>query len=57
MTRNPNAKGIQDNNESPSTTRNLTLTRIQDIVKNPYPTSIQDIISNPCPIRIEDSFD
>ena len=57
MTRNPNPTRIQHNNESPSTTRNPILIRIQDIVRNPNPTSIQDIISNPCQIRIEDTFD
>ena len=66
MTRNPNPKSIQDNNESPSTTRNHSLTRIQDVVRNqngiriqgviryPYPTRIEDAIRNPYPIRIED---
>ena len=57
MTRNPNPTRIQDNNESPSTTRNLILTRIQDVVSNPNPISIQYVISNPCPTRIEDPFD
>ena len=35
MTRNPNPKSIQDNNESPNTTRNHSLTRIQDVARNP----------------------
>ena len=66
MTRNPNPKSIQDNNESPSTTRNHCLTRIQDVarnpnairiqdvIRNPYPTRIQDVIKNPYPTRVKD---
>ena len=44
---NPNLKRIKDNNESPSTTRNHSLTRIQDVATNPNPTKIQDVIRNP----------
>ena len=47
MTRHPNPTRIQDNNESPSTTRNPSLTRIRDVAKNPNPTRIQDVIRNP----------
>ena len=57
MAGNPNTTRIQDNNESPSTTRNLILTRIQDVVSNPNPISIQYVISNYFPKRIEDPFD
>ena len=57
MTRNPNPKRIQDNNECRSTTRNPSLTTIQDVARNPHPTRIQDVIRNPYPIRIEDPFD
>ena len=69
MTRNPNPKSIQDNNESPSTIRNHILTRIQDVgrnpnairiqdvIRNPYPTRIEDAIRNPYPTRTEDPFD
>ena len=57
MTRNPNPTRIQDNNESPSTTRNLILTRIQDVARNTKPIIIQDVTSNPYPKRIEDPFD
>ena len=52
MTRNPNPKNIQDNNESPSTIRNHSLTRIQDVAMNPNPTSIQDVTRSPYPTRI-----
>ena len=54
MTRNPNPIWIQDNDESPSTTRNPILIRIQDIARNSNPTRIQDVIRNPYPARIED---
>ena len=54
MTRNPNPKRIQDNNECCSTTRNPSLTTIHDVARNPNPTSIQDIIRNPYPTWIED---
>ena len=54
MTRNPNPARIQDNNESPSTIRNPSLTRIQDAERNPNPTRIQHVIRNPYPISIED---
>ena len=54
MTRNPNLIRIQDNNESPSTTRKPSLIRIQDVVRNPNPIRIQDVIMNPYLIRIED---
>ena len=47
MSRNPNPKRIKHNNESPSTTRNHSLTRIQDVATNPNPTRIQDVIRNP----------
>ena len=40
MTRNPNPKSIQDDNESPSTTRNHSLRRIQDVARNPNAISI-----------------
>ena len=42
MIRNPNPIWIQDNDESPSTTRNPSLTRIQDVIRNPYPARIED---------------
>ena len=42
MTRNPNPIWIQDNDESPSTIRNHSLTRIQDVTRNPYPARIED---------------
>ena len=54
MTRNPNPRRIQDNNESRSTTRNPSLTTIHDVARNPNPTRIQDVMRNPYPIRIED---
>ena len=54
MTRNPNPARIQDNNKSPSTTRNPSLTMIYDVARNPNPKRIQDLIRNPYPIRIED---
>ena len=54
MIRNPNPAMIQDNNESPSTTRNPSLTMIYDVVRNPIPKRIQDVIRNPYPTRIDD---
>ena len=54
MTRNHNPARIQDNNESPSTTRNPSLTTIYDVARNPNPKRIQDVIRNPYPTRIED---
>ena len=54
MIRNSNPTRIQNNNESPSTVRNPSLTRIQYVERNPNPTRIQDVIKNPYPIRIED---
>ena len=54
MTRNPNPTRIQDNNGSPSTIRNPSVTRIYGVAKNPNPIRIQDVIRNPYPIRIED---
>ena len=56
MTRNPSPIRIQDNNESPSTIRNPSLTRIQDAERNPNPIRIQDVIRNPYPTRIEDTL-
>ena len=53
MTRNPNPASIQDNNESPSTTRNPSLTTIYDVARNPNPKRIQDVIRTPFPRRIE----
>ena len=44
MTRNPNPRRIQENNESRSTTRNPNLRTIYDVVSNPNPTRIQDVI-------------
>ena len=54
MTRNHNPTRIEDYNESPSTTKNPSLTRIQDVARNSNPIRIQDVIRNPYPIRIED---
>ena len=54
MTRNPNPTWIQNNNESRSTTRNPSLTTIQDVARNPNPTRIQDGTRNPYPTWIED---
>ena len=52
MTRNTNPTRIEDKNESPSTTRNPSLTRIQeDVIRYPYPTR------NPSLTRIEYPFD
>ena len=56
MTRNPNPRRIQDNNESRSTTRNPSLTTIHDVSRNPNPKRIQDVIRNHNPPRIEDSM-
>ena len=42
MTKNPNPTRIKDNNESPITTRNPSLIRIQDVIRNPYPARIED---------------
>ena len=53
MTRNPNPKRIQDNNECRSTTRNPSLTMIHDVARNPNPKIIQDVIMNHYPPRIE----
>ena len=54
MTRNPNPARIQDNNESPSTIRNPSLTMIYDVARNPNPKRIQYVIRNPYPTSIED---
>ena len=54
MTRNLNPIRIEDNNESPSTTRNPCLTMIQEITRNPCPTRIQNIARNCSPTRTED---
>ena len=54
MTRNPNPKRIQDNNKSPSTIRNPSLTLIYDVARNPNPKRIQDVKRNSYPTRIED---
>ena len=54
MTRNPNPARIQDNNKSPSTTRNPSLITIYDVARNPNPERIQDVIRNSYPTRIED---
>ena len=40
MKRNPNATRIHDNNESPSTISNPSLTSIQDVARHPIPTRI-----------------
>ena len=56
MTRNPNPKRIQDNNECRSTTSNLSLTTIHDVARNPNPKRIQDVIRNHNPPRIEESM-
>ena len=42
MIRNSNPIWIQDNDKSPSTIRNPSLTRIQDVRRNPYPIRIED---------------
>ena len=54
MTRNPNPKRIQDNNDSPSTIRNPSLTTIYNVARNPNPKRIQDVIRNHYSPRIED---
>ena len=54
MTRNPNPRSVQDNNESRSTTRNPSLTTIHGVARNPNPKRIQDVIRNHNPPRIED---
>ena len=56
MTRNTNPTWIQDNNESRSTTRNPSLTKIHDVARNPNPKRIKDLIKNHNPPRIEDSM-
>ena len=56
MTRNPNPRRIQDNNESRSTTRNPSLIMIHNIARNPNPKRIQDVIRNHYPPRIEDAM-
>ena len=40
MKRNPNPTRIDDNNESPGTISNPSLTSIQDVARNPNPTRI-----------------
>ena len=52
MTRNPNPTRIKDNNESPITTRNPSLVKIQYVARNPNPTWIQNVIRNLYPTRI-----
>ena len=54
MTRNPNPRRIQENNESCSRTRNSNLITIHNVVRNPNPTKIQDVIRNLYPTWIED---
>ena len=56
MTRNPNPKRIQDNNECRSTIRNPSLTTIHDVARNPNPKRIQDVIRNHNPPRIGESM-
>ena len=56
MTRTPNPRRIQDNNESRSTTRNTSLTTIHDVARNSNPKRIQEVIRNHNPPRIEDSM-
>ena len=46
MTRNPNPTRIEDNNKSPSTTRNPSLIRIHDVARNPNQIRIQDVKRN-----------
>ena len=53
MTRNPNPTWIQDNNESRSIIRNLSLTMIHDVAWNPTPKRIQDAIRNPYLTRLK----
>ena len=52
MIRNLNPTRIIDNIESPSTKRNPSLIRIQDVVRNPNPIWIQDVVNNPFVTRI-----
>ena len=40
MTRNPNPTWIQENNESRSRTRNPSLTKIDDVARNPNSSRI-----------------
>ena len=54
MIRNLNTIRIQDNNESPSTIRNPSLTMIQDVTRNPSPVRIQNVARNPSPTGTED---
>ena len=54
MTRNPNPKRIQDNNECRSTTMNPSLTTTHDVARNPNPKRIQDVIRNHNLPRIKD---
>ena len=54
MTRNPNSKRIQDNNECRSTTRNPSLTTIHGVARSPNTKRIQDVIRDHNPPRIED---
>ena len=54
MTRNPNPRRIQDNNESRSTIRNRSLTTIHDVARNLNPKRIQNVIRNHYPPSIED---
>ena len=56
MTRNPNPRRIQDNNESRRSTRNPSLITIHDVARNPNPKMIQDVIRNHNPPRIEESM-
>ena len=53
MTRNPNPKRIQDNNECRSTTRNPSVTMIHDVAWNPTSKRIQHAIRNPSPTRLK----
>ena len=56
MTRNPNPKRIQDNNECRSTTSNPSLTTIHDVARNPNPKRIGVVMRNRNPLRIKDSM-
>ena len=53
LIRNPNTKWIQDNNESRSTTRNPSLTMNHDVAWNPTPKRIQDAIRNLYPTKLK----
>ena len=53
MTRNPNPTWIQDNNESISTTSNPSLPTIHEVAWNPTPKRIQDAVRNPYPTRLK----